>query len=242
MKHKIFFIACILLTASISSCKKDDAKKTDSYECTTCKTTPDALVANDGSSKGVYKGIIIGSSGTIMFNVMNGGTTITATMVLDGVTANLTSSVTWVSGVAYIAPFTGTLNGAAITITFKVDANGGNPIVTSSNIPGHATAQFNLVKESSIALVEAFEGKYETTKPEKGTFNILLSRSLRMWGGGVRKDGSTESEDTDGTISSDGKLMESGTDYVGTLTGDVINGSFKDGDQRTVTVTGKRTL
>jgi hypothetical protein len=33
-----------------------------------------------------------------------------------------------------------------------------------------------------------------------------------------------------------------GTNYVGTLDGDVINGSFKDSDQRTVTVTGKRTL
>jgi hypothetical protein len=241
MRHKIFFIACMALTALLSSCKKDDAKK-DSYKCASCKTTPDALAVNDNSSKGIYKGIITGSTGTIMFDVMNGGTTITATMVLDGVTTNLTSSISWTNGNSYVAPFTGTLNGVPVTITFSVDANGGNPTISSSNIPGHTNAQFILAKESSTFLIEAFEGKYETTKPEKGTFNILLSRTLLRWGGIHRKDGDTVSEDMDGAITSDGKLMEDGTNYVGTLDGDVINGTFKDSEQRTVTVTGKRTL
>lgn len=240
MKHNFFIIACILLTASMSSCKKDDAK-TDSYKCTTCKTTPDALVANDGSSKGVYKGIIIGSTGTIIFNLMNGGATITATMVLDGTTVDLTSSVTWVSGEAYVAPFTGTLNGSAISITFHVDANGGNPIVTSSNIPGHATAQFNLIKESSTALIECFEGTYTSTLPETGTFNLLLSRQLGAFGGSSRKTGEVENNDFGGTISSGGVLTSDGT-VVGNLSGDQISGTFKDDNGNTIKINAKRTF
>lgn len=234
----------ILLLSTVfflfTGCKKDDAKKTDSYKCTTCKTTPDALVANDGSSKGVYKGVIIGSTGTILFNVMNGGTTITATMVLDGTTVNLTSAVTWTNGVAYVAPFTGTLNGAAITITFKVDANGGNPIVTSSNIPGHATAQFNLVKESSTALIECFEGTYNSTRPETGTFNLLLSRSLGMFGGSSRKTGGISNGDFEGTIS--GGVLKMDGMAIGNLSEDQISGSFKDSNGSTIKIDAKRTF
>jgi hypothetical protein len=240
MKHKIFLIACIILTASLSSCKKEDAQKTDSYKCVACKTTPDALAANDGSSKGVYKGVVIGSTGTILFDIMNGGTTITATMVLDGTTVHLASVVSWVSGVAYVAPFTGTLNGASITITFKVDANGGNPIVTSSDIPGHATAQFNLVKESSTALIECFEGSYDNSKPETGTFNLLLSRSLGMFGGSSRKTGGASNGDFDGTLS--GGVLTMDGKVIGTLSEDQISGTFKDNNGNTIKINAKRTF
>ena len=239
---KILFISSIILSAAIfTGCKKDDKPADPDYKCATCKATPDALAANDGNSKGVYKGIIIGSTGTIQFNILNGSSTITAIMVLDGVTVNLTSAITWVAGVSYVAPFTGTLNGSAITVSFKVDANGGNPIVTAINIPGHASAQFNLVKETSTALLECFEGTYSSTKPETGTFNLIISRSLGKMGGSSRKDGSTSNGDFDGTITADGKLMQDGTDYIGTVNGDIISGSFMGGNGN-VTIKGKRTL
>lgn len=239
---KIFIISSILFFIVIfTGCKKNDKPADPDYKCTTCKTTPDALAANDGSSKGVYKGILIGSTGTIQFNILNGSSTITAIMVLDGVTVNLTSAITWVAGVSYVAPFTGTLNGSAITVSFKVDANGGNPLVTAVNIPGHPSAQFNLSKETSSALLECFEGTYSTTKPETGTFNLIISRSLGKMGGSSRKDGGTSNGDFDGTITADGKLMQDGTDYIGTLNGDAITGSFMGGNGN-VTIKGKRTL
>ncbi|MBS1736639.1 MAG: hypothetical protein JSS98_08580 [Bacteroidetes bacterium] len=240
---KVILISSIFLFAIIfAGCKKSGDSTPPDYKCASCKSTPDALAVNDGSSKGVYKGIVIGSTGTIQFNIQNGSSTITATMVLDGTTVNLTSSVNWVAGVSYVAPFTGTLNGAAITITFKVDPNGANPMITSSNIPGHPSAQFNLAKESSVALIECFEGTYETTKPEKGTFNLIVSRFLKKMGGSSRQSNGTTNGDFSGTITSDGKLMQNGTDYIGTLSGEVVSGSFKDNDGKTVTVKGKRTL
>lgn len=241
MNRKIFLFSFIIITALLGSCKKDGAK-TDSYTCATCKTTPDALAANDASSKGVYKGVVVGSTGTIRFDVLNGNTNITATMVIDGTTVNLTSNIAWASGVSYVAPFTGTLNGSAVSITFNVDGNGGNPVVTSSNIPGHPGASFSLLKESSTSLIESFEGTYSSTKPDKGTFNLLLSRALAKFGGISKKDGTTTSNDFDGIISSDNKLMIDGTDYIGTLSSDKIDGTFKDNNNFTVTVTGKRTL
>ena len=126
--------ACVLF----SSCKKDKNSATPTYNCATCKSTPDALVANNSSSsKGIYKGVVIGSTGTTVFDVANNGTLITASMVLDGTTINLSSAVAWVSGAPYAANFTGTLNGAPVSINFSVGVTGSSPTVTASNIPGH---------------------------------------------------------------------------------------------------------
>jgi hypothetical protein len=230
----------VVVLATFTSCKKSSNKKPD-YTCTTCKTTPDAVAANDNSSKGIYKGIVVGSTGTIKFDINNAGNTVTATLVIDGATVNLTSTVTWTAGVAYTAPFTGTLNGAAVTINFTVSDTGDGPSVTSSNIPGHAGAVFSLAKESSTALVEAYEGTYTTTKPENGTFNILLSRALARWGAVARKDGSSEVSHGNGTIVN-GVLIDTSNKNIGTLSGDGIDGKFTDSNGITITLIGKRTL
>jgi hypothetical protein len=231
-----FFIG-ILMT----SCSKDEETPAASYTCSTCKTTPDALAANDASVKGMYKGIIIGSTGTISINIQNGSSTITATMVLDGVSVALTSNVAVVDGQSYVAPFTGTFNGSPITMTFSVGLGGSSPTMLSSSIPGHPNAVFVLSKETSTSLIEAFEGNYSVTGGEKGVFNIVLSRSLAKFGYVVREDGQTDTDSGSGTINTSSQLLLDGR-VIGTITGDALNGSFKDDTNRTVTVTGKRTL
>lgn len=231
------FLIGILMT----SCSKDDETPVASYTCLTCKTTPDALAANDASVKGMYKGIIIGSTGTISINIQNGSSTITATMVLDGVSVALTSNVAVVDGQSYVAPFTGTFNGSPITMTFSVGLGGSSPTMVSSSIPGHPNAVFVLSKETSTSLIEGFEGTYAVTGGEKGVFNIVLSRSLAKFGYVVREDGQTDTDSGSGTINSSSQLLLDGR-VIGTITGDALNGSFKDDTNRSVTVTGKRTL
>ena len=147
----------IVTVISFSACKKSDNIPAATYSCTTCKTTPDALAANDASSKGIYKGLVIGSSGTIIFNIANNNTAITAIMVIDGITVNLASTVTWVARQAYVADLTGTLNGSVVTIHFSVGPSGSTPTVTSSTILGHPNVSLNIIKETSAGLVECFE-------------------------------------------------------------------------------------
>ncbi|WP_295799223.1 hypothetical protein [Mucilaginibacter sp.] len=245
MKNVLYYVVALALivTVTFSCSKSKDSNKAPAYTCATCKATPDAVAANDTKNKGVYKGIIIGSSGTIMFNLANSGTTITAVLVIDGVTANLTASVSVVDGATYIAPFTGTLSGTAVSITFSVDANGGSPTVTSFNIPGHASATFTIAKETSNALIECFEGTYDSTRPETGTFNLLLSRSLKLFGGASRKTGSSESHSFHGVINANSELVDSdGGKVIAKLTADALAATFVDGNNATVTVTGKRTF
>jgi hypothetical protein len=233
----------LLITVSVISCKKTDSTPaTVAYKCATCSTTSVAVAANDASSKGIYKGVVSGSTGTIVFDVLNAGTTITAKMVLDGVTVNLTSSVSWVAGQPYVAPFTGTFNGSAMSITFSVGILGSTPTVTTSSIPGHPGSSFIVAKETSTSMIEAFEGTYHTTLPEDGTFNLLLSRTARVWGADARKNGATGTTGSaGGSITTDNKLIDTGT-TVGTLSGDEINGTSLDGNGKTVTITAKRTL
>jgi hypothetical protein len=241
MKKNHFLLLAVVIIL-FSACKKDKDPATPSYTCATCKTTPDAVAANNASSKGIYKGVIIGSTGTIMFDIANNGTAVTAIMVLDGVTVNLTSSVLWVAGQVYVSPFTGTLAGQPITITFSVGATGSTPTVTSSNIPGHTSASFNIIKETSLGLVECFEGTYSTTLPETGTFNIILARSLSTWSGVSRKTGTTTTNASGtGTITNN-NLVDASPRTIGTLNNDALNGSFTDNNGIKVTVTGKRTL
>lgn len=239
-KRKLLFTAVVVCALFlITSCKKDKDEG-ETYSCTTCKSTPDAKAVNDASSKGIYKGVVIGSSGTITFDISNDNSTITAVLVLDGNTITLTSNVAWVSGLAYTAPFTGVFNAGNITVNFTVDANGQNATVTTSNIPGHPSASFTIIKETSNSLIECFEGTYSTTKPEAGIFNLIVSRTLKGFKGASRLNNTTVSEPVSGTINSNGELIDNGR-VLATLKNDQITGKFVDADGHTVNVTGKRT-
>ena len=237
MKIILALSSAIILLFS-TSCKKDST--VTPYTCTSCVRTPEALAANDNSSKGIYKGVMIGSTGTIKFNIANNGNDITALMVIDGVNVSLTSTIAWVGGQPYVAPFTGTLNGAAVNITFSVASDGTNVEVTSSNIPGHPNAVFTLIKETSNALIEGFIGTYSTTEPETGIFNILVSKTNNIWGGISRKTGTTTSEEQTGTIVNN--AIMSGTQQVGIIDGDNLSGSSLDGGGNTVNISGTRVL
>lgn len=237
-----FLALSSLFFLSITSCKKD-SKTTTPYACATCIKTPEANAAHDASSKGIYKGVVIGSTGVIKFNIANNSNDISAVLIIDGVTVNLTSSVAWQNGQPYVAPFTGTLNGSPVSITFSVGLSGATPTVTSSTIPGHPNAVFNIVKEPSSALIECFEGNYSTTRPESGTFNVIMARSLGLFSGIARENGVTsDPDDVDGTVNAQGQLFDSNGRNVATINGDEMTGSFTDSNGRRVTLSGRRTL
>lgn len=236
----LFSLLIVGVSSLFLSCSKDDEAAEPTYTCATCARTPEALPVNDASAKGVYKGIVVGSSGTLSINIQNGSSAITGTLVIDGVTIALTSSVTYVDGQPYLAPFTGTYNNLPVVINFSVAVGGGTPTVISSDIPGHPNAVFTIAKETSTALIEAFEGTY-TKAGESGIFNIILSSGLGAWGGIAKENGSSVVEDISGTYVNSQVIDENGT-VVGVITGDVLQGSFTDSSNTVVTTVGYRTL
>ncbi len=251
---KKLLLSAVLLTTifgvlTFTACKKEEKKatpSTPSYTCASCTTTPDAKAANDNISKGIYKGIIVGSSGTIKFDIMNNDSTIKAYMVIDGESVTLTASVAWKAGEAFVSPFQGTLKGEAVSITFSVGSDGGSPMVTAMSIPGHPNATLTLSKETSTNLIKCFEGTYKsTTTGETGTFDLFLSTSLKKWSAQVKVTGGTKSSEVDGTFDGTTLSFDDGKGASGsaTLSGDnIINGTFKSTKPETGTWEAKRTL
>jgi hypothetical protein len=239
---KIHLFLIVTIVISFSACKKtDDTVVTPPYKCATCKTTPDAMAANDGSNKGIYKGVVLGSSGTIVFDLQNNGTTITAVMVIDGTTANLSSTVDVVEGQPYVAPFSGTLNGQPVSITFSIGTIGQNPTVTTSSIPGHPNSSFAIVKENSTSLLECFEGT-AVAGSETHTFNLILSRGLKVYKGAEKLIGASSSKSFNGNINTANELIDAASNKsIGKLTSDKLDGVFAGGTGP-VTVSSKRTF
>lgn len=235
----------------LGACKKKDettttTPPTSSYSCTNCITTPEAKPANDNISKGVYKGVIVGSSGTIKFDIMNGSDSIKAYMTLDGVSATLVATVAWVAGASYVSPFVGTFNGQPDTITFQVNPDGSNPTVIASNIPGHPGASLSISKETSTNLVKCFEGTAtNATSGKNATFDLMLSTTLKKWTARVREDGSTGSSTVDGTFDGTTLSFNDGKGASGSakLTGDEITGgTWTNSKPENGTWKAKRTL
>lgn len=250
MKKAILSAALFSVSAAylfFTGCKKkDETPATPTYTCTACISTPEAKAANDNSSKGIYKGIVVGSSGTIKFDIANNDTTLRAFMTIDGVAVVLTATVSWVSGASYVSPFTGTMNGQPVSITFSVDANGGNPVVTSMTIPGHPNATLAISKETSTNLIKCYEGTAKNlTTGKTATFDLLLVTSLKRWYARVKEDGATSSSTVEGTFTDNTLSFDDGKGASGTatLSGDnITNGTWKNSKPENGTWEAKRTL
>ena len=229
MKKTTNLVALVLLSLVLitTSCKKD---KEDAYSCASCASAPEALAENDNSSKGIYKGFVLGSSGTIKFSILNGGSLITAEMILDGEVINLQSSVTWQAGQAYFAPFTGVHNGQVVSVDFSVGASGSTPTVTSINIPGHPNAVIEVIKETSDNQIKCFEGTF--SGDDSGGLNVILSEQLGYWTGVAHNSVSGTNTPFNGTLSGNNINCncQSGTSVNATLSGDEItSGTWNDG-------------
>ncbi len=242
-----FLLVAALLCFLGTGCKKKSSP-TPSYTCTSCSATPDAVAAYDNSSKGIYKGTVVGSSGTIKFNIGNNDSTITATMDIDGTTVILTATIRWAGGSSYTSPFTGTMGGQPVSITFSVGSDGSNPLVVSANIPGHPGAVLTVTKETSTNLIMVFEGTYADNGSggDHGTFDLYLSKALLKWT--LTSESSVDSSKKsliNGTYDSSNSTLNysdgSGGVLKGTLSGDQISGTYNGGGN-SGTWTAKRTL
>lgn len=236
----------LLLIATLFSCKKDDNNTTNNnnttptptpYVCPTCVTTPEAKAEHDASSGGVYKGVIVGSTGTIALYLYNSGTEVKALVSFDGKSATFTtqSLSSWSPGQPITnALFTGVIDGVNMSAYFSVDANGQNPKVQMT-IPGH-TVNVAVYKETSTALVKNYEGTY--TGDDAGTFNMTLHGnefSIVVSSGGIMVD-----QLKNGAID---HVSNTGVEVKGTFNGDDVSGTWKDlTDNEQGTWTGKRTL
>lgn len=232
MKTKLALIA--LLAFVVFSCGDDET----AYKCKDCVDTPEAAAANDASGKGIYKGLVIGSSGTIKFNIANSGSTYSATLELDGETYELTTSGTFDGG--FEALFYGTMNTTNdIAIGFWVGSDGAEYGVWIESLPGHEGAVIEIQKEYSDALVAVYEGTF--SGDASGVFNMVVTDG--EWEVLAREESSSTDTYFYGTESNGTMTMTCQCDVVitGKVSGDEASGKWDDGDSNG-SWKGKRTL
>ncbi|MDZ4714566.1 MAG: hypothetical protein SH819_03765 [Cytophagales bacterium] len=230
MKKTMIYLLASVMLIGVLSCSKDDATPSS-----TLVTAPEAEAGNDTKSGGVYKGALIGSSGIFKVTLQKGKVEIVIT--LDGVTKTLTTGQLsgWTSGQAIA---NATFTAGDWSVTFSVDADGGNPYI-SLTIPGHAGITAVIGKETSTALIKAFEGTYAGT--ESGTWNIVIQGTVLA--GISRGSGGTGGSQVnffEGTVSGN-NISVPDVAAAGVINGDNVSGTWGIAPDNG-TWTGKRTL
>ena len=154
----------------------------------TLATMPDANVQFDNSNYGVYKGVFVGSSGTIVINLNNNGA-ITATAIIDHVRFDFTTTDVITLGQASTIHFVSGVN----SFTYSVNASGANPTFSNIILPGHVQPNISVAKETSSNLVVCLEGTYTTTSgpADHGTWNFIVT-GTQMAGIGYSTSGNSQ--------------------------------------------------
>ncbi|UOK42703.1 MULTISPECIES: hypothetical protein [Flavobacterium] len=205
-------------------------------------TGPEAKDEYDTSNYGVYKGIFVGSSGTIYVNIYNNGS-ISAKMVINNVTYNnFTTSETVSEG----QPIVGlTFTNGSSSFDFNVDADGQNPFLNNLKISGQQKPFAQILKEYSFEQIKCYLGTFNGDK--SGVFNVAIASNPKnptnyAFGLAFTK-GETETIYLDGSVSKNtisGK-SEGGT-FSGIINNNIIKGGWQDETPQSGSWTAKRKL
>lgn len=225
--HLLMTLAAFAISAL--SCSSEDTVPASSFS-----SSPDAAAAEDSKSGGVYKGVIVGSSGAFAVVLQNGIKRIRVT--LDGETRDLTTTSldSWVSGDPLKTVLFASGDWQAM---FSVGAAGNVPSISFA-IPGHANPQVAIFKEVSTAQVRTFEGSYSGTS--SGTWNFITQ--------GPALTGVSRSTDGGTTLTFYGLVNGNSINLdivngTGTISGDNVSGTWTDaGGGGSGTWTGKRSM
>jgi hypothetical protein len=228
----IFSLLTLLLTLS---CSNSDSNGDSNQNLS---QVPLAKSQYDNSNFGIYKGVFIGSSGTIILDISNSVNSFTATLIIDGVTHNFITNQTIQQNQTTTINFIEGSN----SFSFTVSANGSNPTITNLIINGHPNAALLVVKETSSVLIKCFEGTF--SGGYSGTFNAVIYGNILK--GITRGTSDIDIVTADGTVENNQinamGNASNGATFVGNLNGNTFSGTWTlASDNSNGTFTGVRT-
>lgn len=206
--------------------------------------TPVAKSRFDNSNYGIYKGVIAGSTGTILVDIKNNDNSVYASVKLnDPVEGGLVYTYTTTQTVEQNKEIAIEFKNASGSFTFSVAANGANPAVTDISIPAHPNAGIVIIKETSSMLVKCFEGTFTGT--DNGIFNAVIYGNTIS--GIIKSAAASSPKLVPGTVTG-GNITATaaganGPVFTGTITGNDISGNWTaTGTTNAGTWTSKRTF
>jgi len=235
------YLLMLLASLALLQCSDDD----DDYSCKSCVDSPEAVAANDNSGKGIYKGVVVGSSGTIKLNIANTGTTISGELIIDGQTITLAP---YQNDGVYDGGYEGYLSGTMsvandVLVWVYFNSTGTSYYADFEVLPGHPDADIEIMKEYSTQLIEAFEGTF--SGDESGTFNLVLYRDANGNGEwyALSKDSENEMSYHYGDIDDDDlSSVTQDVIIVGEVDDDEVDGTWEVTGGGSGRWKGKRTL
>jgi hypothetical protein len=214
MIQKIIVIMGILILHSCSNCDPSTDEKLPNES--TAKT------AYNNSNFGIYKGILIGSSGIVMININNNGTT-NAILTIDGVRHEFRA-------IDHVAEHQSTPIRFAKndnSFDFMVGENGENPTILNCNLKNYPQVKIQVAKEQSSSPIKCYQGRY--TGDDAGIFNFYIDEKGGIYGMAKSKynddilplNGSLHSQNLiTGTIIAEGE-------FEGTISSNYYQGSWQ---------------
>lgn len=226
MKKLILILFCGAIVLSCSS---------DSSSGLKLSNTPDAKATYDNNNFGIYKGVFVGSTGTVLININNEGS-LFATLTINGTSTTYTTTETVnletaVSGLTFT-------NGSS-SFDFNVDAYGDNPTISNISISGHPNASIVVLKEFSDSLIKCYVGTFNGD--DSGIFNLIIESSS--------VEGLAKSSDSSNSIVLTGELYNSsiagsfdGGSFTGTISNNNVSGTWQNTLSESGNWTGNRKL
>lgn len=214
MKKILFLTITFLL---FTSCSNDENDLTSNLS-----TTPTAKQEFDSTNFGIYKGVFVGSSGVVLIDLKNNGSTISAKLSIDGINLNFTSNQI----VNLNSNTTISFNNGENSFTFSVNSDGSSPEISNLSITNHPLSEMIVVKEKSNLLVKCFEGTY--TGGESGIFNSILYGNQVI---GVVKSSQNNIYISTGSVVNNQVTLgnvSTGATFNGTFNGNTCSGTWQN--------------
>ncbi|PWA11596.1 hypothetical protein [Flavobacterium laiguense] len=232
-------LALVLIGTVTFSCSSDK----DEPEQSQLTETPTAVKEFDSSNYGTYKGVFVGSTGTIVINQNN--STKTAVLTIDG--KEYTYTATEASSIGQVTTGLTFKNGES-SFDFNVGASGQEPNITNITIVGHPNASIEIQKEKSDKIVKCYVGisTDDDGKTNSNTFNFcILGENLI----GIAHNDSGTALIVTGTVANN--TITGIVEYIkgtveanikGTIDGEKAEGTWKNKDNDTGLFKTKRVL
>lgn len=166
LKQSLIIITALILT-TVVACKKDDKKPEDKLKYTTSAETKPEF---DNTNFGVYKGVIIGSSGTIKIEIKNGNDDVKITVNYNGKTDELFTTSAMILGQPINNAY---FTGAFTKLYFSANAAGGEVKIGNLRINDSLKYAY-AIHENSTSQISVYEGNFVNEDYiEYGTFNAM---------------------------------------------------------------------
>lgn len=152
MKTIVYLFALSVIL--FSACKKSS---TEEQLPDGLPKTAETKSQYNNTSFGVYKGVILGSSGNIILRINNGDNTVKGYLTIDNQNDTLATTQQLIAGQPIVNL---NLTGRISSMTFSANADGSNAKISNLNIAGHPNPTALIVHENSTQQVLLYEGTF----------------------------------------------------------------------------------